>query len=392
MHFCWLGVYVAVIVSNSVVRAGDIMGQQGVWSQSSLSFTWVIFHVGHFMDQRHLIMMQTHHHIDDRDPTKYMWYFVDVLFVVTICLRIPFDLVQDEALAVKLYNAYEITLSLNVLVVCLLSLPYFSEWKTFGVLLIMVEEMLMDVLKWMLLQAIVLLAFSLCLLGFERAGWYTYEDDEPSDTHPILRPDGAFWAPFWVMFGDVQPSSYGSMLESGTGWLIWTYSMVASVILVNLLVAMMADTYARVSESAQSMYIHQRYNRIFAYRHLHTTVPPPFNLPWVVFDVLTIMTKCRRPHCEPVPSQDNFTDGSALLHAYKGAKLAETEGQMDEKFLQLQRELRTVKEESEAHMDRKISKLEKELHEQNKRNDAWQKKIQLLIKGALKTNEPVRKI
>jgi len=258
-----------------------------------------------------------------------------------------------------------------VLLVILLSLPFFTEWKLFGVLLIMVQEMFVDVVKWLLLLIIVLFAFSFCLIGFERAGWYVHETDDGEQLvgHPITRPDGAFWAPFWVVYGDVNPDAYRSMLESGTGWLIWSYSMVASVILVNLLVAMMADTYARVQAHAEGMYIYQKYIRTFAHRHLHTVVPPPFNLPWTLFDVITVKSGCRKPWRLPVPTQRGFADGSALLQAYKEAMRTSAAVEMGQLLGRLERALWDQREESAELLERKLSKLEKamrdEMHEQS---------------------------
>ena len=254
----------------------------------------------------------------------------------------------------------------------------------------------------------VLFAFSFCLIGFERAGWYpaarkhppaaphahpsTFkvactrrhgshvpltacryvhetDDGEQLVGHPITRPDGAFWAPFWVVYGDVNPDAYRSMLESGTGWLIWSYSMVASVILVNLLVAMMADTYARVQAHAEGMYIYQKYIRTFAHRHLHTVVPPPFNLPWTLFDVITVKSGCRKPWRLPVPTQRGFADGSALLQAYKEAMRTSAAVEMGQLLGRLERALWDQREESAELLERKLSKLEKamrdEMHEQS---------------------------
>ncbi len=201
-----------------------------------------------------------------------IWLLVDVLFVLALSLRLAceaVDAARDPAAAqedidarndliIRLYNWYEIVISINVLFVCLTALPYYTEWKTFGILLIMVQEMMSDVVKWLLLFVNIFLAFSFCLLGFERAGWYVAEGDDdggggdggdgggggaelanlsiPGDggqgpaaaDHPITMYNGAFWAPFWVVYGDLDTEAYKSMLDSGTGWLIWVRALVGS--------------------------------------------------------------------------------------------------------------------------------------------------------------------
>jgi len=263
-----------------------------------------------------------------------------VLFVAAVVLFLVADGESNDHNIIYFYDLYTIAISLNVLLVCLLTMPYFAEWKLFGVLLIMVEEMVVDVFKWLLLLAIVLLAFSFCLLGFERAGWYVREDAQPGDRHPITFSNGAFWAPFWVLYGDVNTDAYRSMLESGTGVLIWVYCMAGSVILVNLLVAMMADTYSRVQADANAMFVYQRYTRIYAHGHLHTTVPPPFNLPWTLFDYITVQLGFRDNHKWPPHDQKGFTDGTPLLQAYRAAAHDASERAIERMLLRTEKKLR----------------------------------------------------
>ena len=49
------------------------------------------------------------------------------------------------------------------------------------------------------------------------------------------------------------------MTSSMSGWLIWIYVLIGSIVLVNLLVAMFADTYARVKEASELEYMYSRY-------------------------------------------------------------------------------------------------------------------------------------
>lgn len=60
---------------------------------------------------------------------------------------------------------------------------------------------------------------------------------------------------------------------------LFSYSLVASIVMVNLLVAMFADTYAKVARSSQEEFRFQKKYLIFLYQHVVLVVPPPFNLP-----------------------------------------------------------------------------------------------------------------
>lgn len=83
--------------------------------------------------------------------------------------------------------------------------------------------------------------------------------------------------------------------------------------------AQMADTYARVQAGANGMYIYQKYVRIFEHRHMQTIVPAPLNLPWTLFDVLSVKSGWRKPWSEPVSQQRDFADGALLLSQYREA-------------------------------------------------------------------------
>ena len=48
------------------------------------------------------------------------------------------------------------------------------------------------------------------------------------------------------------------MFDTLTGWVMWLYILISSVVLVNLLVAMFSDTYARIKESSELEYTYLR--------------------------------------------------------------------------------------------------------------------------------------
>ena len=73
---------------------------------------------------------------------------------------------------------------------------------------------------------------------------------------------------------------------SNASLILWPYVFASSVVLVNLLVAMFADTYARIKARSEIEFKFQKYGRIFMYLNLYTELPPPFNLPHLLAKLL----------------------------------------------------------------------------------------------------------
>lgn len=55
---------------------------------------------------------------------------------------------------------------------------------------------------------------------------------------------------------------------------------------VNLLIAMFSDTYSRIIKEALTEYHFQRYLHVFEYQHVIHAIPPPFNLPLLLLELL----------------------------------------------------------------------------------------------------------
>ena len=66
--------------------------------------------------------------------------------------------------------------------------------------------------------------------------------------------------------------------------LMWVYVLIANVVLVNMLIAMFAETYTRIKKNAEIEYRYQHYLHIFEYQHVVHHLPPPFNAPLLLWD------------------------------------------------------------------------------------------------------------
>jgi hypothetical protein len=259
-----------------------------------LEILWFLIEIGMFIDQRHIAVRQAVHQHLCSNSWSVVFTVVDILFCAALCLRVATlsidysqfdDGLETRQLVATLYTCFQVIISLNIMLITLLFIPYLSEWITFGTLTIMVQEMVSDLITWLVFFVIVLCAFSFCLLGFDRVGWYTSEGASQDITADEFSELGAFWAPLWAVHGVLDPTQYKMMNQSMAGALIWLYVLFASIVLVNLLIAMFADTYARVKEHSEREYTYHRYIRIFEHRHILTTIPPPFNMPYALYEI-----------------------------------------------------------------------------------------------------------
>jgi ADP-ribose pyrophosphatase len=98
--------------------------------------------------------------------------------------------------------------------------------------------------------------------------------------------DGAFALPFWAMFGE-----FGDLHSVGVAGgrlgpcLLWIFSFTTQVVLVNLLIAMMSETYENIKQDADNEW---KYSRVFVVDEFVSSVywvPPPFSLPFLVVEM-----------------------------------------------------------------------------------------------------------
>jgi len=83
---------------------------------------------------------------------------------------------------------------------------------------------------------------------------------------------------FTTILGELGDSTMEWMLETRFGVLvILLYSLITQVMLVNLLIAMMGDTYSAVKENSDKEWKFYRYSLIVDYQ-TSSAYPPPFNI------------------------------------------------------------------------------------------------------------------
>merc|ERR1719401_327762 len=151
----------------------------------------------------------------------------------------------------------------------LLQMLELSEY--FGTLLVTIVDMFVDTAHFMVLLFVVSLGFS-CTLT------------------PILWPSteerwnqGVFWT-FWAIFGerdekDNRSVTQGTLFGFLVNPLMYFLYLTLNVLLVNLLIAMLSDTYAQNKESSKRVWAFQCVDAVleFASSDMHL-LPPPLDL------------------------------------------------------------------------------------------------------------------
>ena len=187
-------------------------------------------------------------------------------------------------------------------------LPFLSQvCKPLGVLYIIFKKLLVDVCTWSLLFSIITFSFCFTLVGMQKAGYYvndgelmvngtygkagggiaTGEDGELTRDELLALSDpfdasGAMWAPLWAIFGDPSPENYSWLASI----LIWVYCLVGNIVLVNLLVAMFADSYTKIASQSEIEYFFLRSTHLYEYQNSVLSMPPVLNLPLILMDGL----------------------------------------------------------------------------------------------------------
>ena len=145
----------------------------------------------------------------------------------------------------------------------------------------MIMEMFKDISLWALVTSIFLGAFTTSFVAISNP--YVLQD---SDDHPLT-------VPVWAMLGQYDKNEATRWNPNVGAPLLGTHLVIAQIILVNLLIAMMGDTYVTIKETADETW---KFGRLFSAiesKERMSEAPPPLNLPWTLTTLIkTIFDAC----------------------------------------------------------------------------------------------------
>eukprot|EP00966_Prymnesium_polylepis_P253618 5862198-Prymnesium_polylepis.1 len=117
--------------------------------------------------------------------------------------------------------------------------------------------------------------------------------------------DKPFWIPMRALLGDFDINHEMEYYRSANAWdrptsfalpvLLMIYVFIATVILVNLLIAQMSARYEKVTALASETFLFNRMKLYKEYKDDRDAIPPPFNLiPLVLHLLQCFCNGCKR--------------------------------------------------------------------------------------------------
>ncbi|XP_070555679.1 short transient receptor potential channel 4-like [Ptychodera flava] len=158
-----------------------------------------------------------------------------------------------------------------------------------GPMQISLGRMMMDIVKFLMIFSLVWFAFS---VGLNQLYWYyAYESkldcrihNETNCHEPFGTIPEALNTLFWALFGvtelvslDIDGADHWFTESVGKG-LYAVYHVIAIAVLLNVLIAMMSNTYTRVEEDADIQWKYARSSLWMSFFGQAQTLPPPFNV------------------------------------------------------------------------------------------------------------------
>ncbi|CAF4616402.1 unnamed protein product [Rotaria socialis] len=189
------------------------------------------------------------------------------------------------------FCAARIVLSFDLTLWFIRSLDIFAAIRRLGPKLVMIGEMVNDLKSFMLMLTVFILGFGVCfhslLYGTKVLSWHILRD--------IIN------LAYWQMFGELSSLQLFDKNYQANGYalffLLVVYMAIVSVLLVNLLIAMLSYIFDRLHTNTDEIWKFQRYELIREYLSRPSLPPPLILLSHVWRLVLYTLLKCYRSEC-----------------------------------------------------------------------------------------------
>jgi hypothetical protein len=179
-----------------------------------------------------------------------------------------------------------------------------------GVLVIILMRMTKDIAMWITMSSIVLLAFTVSFTAI--ANPYVVE---ASGNHP-------YSAPIWAMLGSYDLVEVHEWNPSVGKTMMWIYLLIAQVILVNLLIAMMGNTFSEVKEHADREWKYGRLKSVIEVTERFSALPPPLNIGLTLWTLVEVVHRKLTTGFMEIPMEHQAELGEAELAQLAEAKRA----------------------------------------------------------------------
>ncbi|XP_078693591.1 uncharacterized protein LOC144922996 isoform X3 [Branchiostoma floridae x Branchiostoma belcheri] len=188
-------------------------------------------------------------------------------------------------------------------------LEFLSFHHLFGPWAIIIRDLMKDMVRFLVILLIFMAGFTLHLAAVYQPV-YEVNTVSPGDgsidqTYTIQTPDKTFEILFFSLFGLIEPDNLPTLSTRHPSFTLFfvkmvfgTYMMVAIIVLINLLIAMMSDTYQRIQAQSD---IEWKFGRAKLIRNMNKTssAPSPLNLITKMFSYLRLVYKVKCRLCSP---------------------------------------------------------------------------------------------
>ena len=293
MHFLMLASYFQVLTTS---EPSEEVAANGVPRVEWHELFFFLLVVSNFLDQAHQQMQLRRLRVTITQPFGTLLTLGDRVLLVVIMMRIVSACggLLPRLVCERSYNVYQLLLSLDVIILSLRTINFRSASMDFGVLVIMIENMVGDLVLFLELFVLVSVGFMGAFVGLTPWGddhWEAYGVSRDTAgrslkgsltshaSHNVERgPWYSLTVMFWGIFGEFDLGFYEEHVPFGPP-VLFVYLTTASIVLVNLLVAMFADTYATIKANSELEFRFQKVRAPPVPIDRHTVAPARPTLP-----------------------------------------------------------------------------------------------------------------
>ncbi|CAF1106758.1 unnamed protein product, partial [Didymodactylos carnosus] len=193
-----------------------------------------------------------------------IWNKLDVLVITLFFIGFILRLIPVEGC----FNAARIVLSIDLSIWYMRTLDIFAAVKRLGPKLVMISEMVHDLKFFVMMLTVFILAFGVSsyglIYGVQPFSWHL--------------PRKVFHIAYWQIFGELKILDEFEDSYKATGYTVFVllsaYMAIASVLLVNLLIAMFSNTFDRLQTDTDRIWKFQRFSLVYEYL-TRPSLPPP---------------------------------------------------------------------------------------------------------------------
>lgn len=183
--------------------------------------------------------------------------------------------------------------------------------KGVGILSIIFGCMLEDVAPFVALFAVICPAFGLALGALSPGTYYPYTGTgEPEWFNQVRYFRTPFWSPWWGLLGDFRVDYISIHGVPVIEWLVplltYIYLFLTLVVLINLLIAVMSQTYVTILEVNTQEWVYEKALLVIEYKD-QKMFPPPFNIILYLWKLLVLLWRMCKGKAQP---ESEHSDGT----------------------------------------------------------------------------------